>query len=134
MTLTLGRDFGRRPKLDEVLVERTEQVERKFLRERDLALRQKETQAGGLRQDFVERFFVERVVDDRAPRDGRYGRPERHDGTPPAGLQILAFHEDLASVLLTEEDHEVVLDRVGAALEPRFRADNREALLVPAIG
>src|SRR5437899_7083 len=32
------------------------------------------------------------------------------------------------------EDREVVLDGVGAALEPRFRADAREALLVPAIG
>ena len=82
MTLTLRRDFGRRPKLDDVLVERAEQVERKLLREGDLALRQKETQAGGLRQDFVERFFVERVVNDRAPRDGRCGRPERHDRTP----------------------------------------------------
>ena len=82
MTPTLGRDLGWRPKLDEVLVERAEQVERKLLREGDLALRQKETQPRGLRQDFVERLFVERVVDDRAPRDGRCRRPEHHDGTP----------------------------------------------------
>src|SRR3989475_11228077 len=82
MTPTLGRDRGWRPKLDEVLVERAEQVERKLLREGDLALRQKETQPRGLRQDFVERLFVERVVDDRAPRDGRCRRPEHHDGTP----------------------------------------------------
>src|SRR5439155_196384 len=32
------------------------------------------------------------------------------------------------------QDGEVVFDRVGAALEPRLRADDREALLVPSVG
>src|SRR5256885_5951169 len=49
-----------------VLVERTEQIERELVRERQLALVQQETQPCRLGENLLERFFVERVMDDRA--------------------------------------------------------------------
>src|SRR5256885_4395017 len=65
-----------------VLVERTEQIERELVRERQLALVQQETQPCRLGENLLERFFVERVMDDRASRDGRSGWAEDRHGTP----------------------------------------------------
>src|SRR5207245_8030925 len=79
--LRLRRDFCGGPELDEVFVKRTEQVECKIVRHREIALVQQETQPHRPREYLPERFFVERIMDDRAPRDGRSGWAEDRHGT-----------------------------------------------------